>query len=77
MNKKKSLLYGAIVGGTSLQLAIEIMLDAYAPYWGFSYLDLATGTVGAFYPFFQHNYKFLKILILNFLIISGQINISA
>ena len=58
INKKKSLLYGAIVG-TSLQLAIEIK-DAYAPYWGFSYLDLATGAAGAFYPFFQHNYKFFE-----------------
>ena len=57
-NKKKSLLYGAVFG-TSLQLAIEIK-DAYAPYWGFSYLDLAFGTAGAFYPFFQNNNKFLK-----------------
>ena len=68
---EKSLLYGAIVG-TSLQLAIEIK-DAYAPYWGFSYLDLATGTAGAFIRFLYKN-KFLKVLISSFLIISGQIN---
>jgi hypothetical protein len=48
MSRKKSLWYGAFFG-SGLQLAIE-MKDAYAPYWGFSKWDLATGSIGAFWP---------------------------
>ena len=48
MNKKQALWFGATFG-SGLQLAIE-MKDAYAPYWGFSTLDLTIGSVGAFLP---------------------------
>ena len=48
MNKKQALWYGAAFG-SGLQLAIE-MKDAYAPFWGFSILDLTIGSAGAFLP---------------------------
>ena len=48
MNKKQALWFGAAFG-SGLQLAIE-MKDAYAPYWGFSPLDLTIGSAGAFLP---------------------------
>lgn len=64
MNNKKSIWYGAFFG-SSLQLAIELK-DAYAPFWGFSKWDLATGSIGAFWPvlkYYNHsltgiNFKF-------------------
>ena len=52
MNHKKSLFYGAAFGA-GLQLAIE-MKDAYAPFWGFSKLDLAFGSAGALWPIAQY-----------------------
>ena len=58
MNKKKSLWYGAVFG-SGLQLVIE-MKDAYAPYWGFSKLDLALGSAGALWPVAQYYNNNLK-----------------
>tara|TARA_B100000401_G_scaffold437764_1_gene384164 strand:+ start:2075 stop:2965 length:891 start_codon:yes stop_codon:yes gene_type:complete len=58
VNKRKSILYGAIFG-TGLQLAIEVK-DAYAPYWGFSKWDLITGSMGSFWPLAQNYSKNLE-----------------
>ena len=52
INYKESLFYGAVFG-VGLQLAIE-MKDAYAPFWGFSKLDLAFGSAGALWPIAQY-----------------------
>ena len=52
LDDKKSLWYAAVFG-SGLQLAIE-MKDAYAPYWGFSRLDLLLGTTGSLWPVAQH-----------------------
>ena len=52
MNESKSILYGAAFG-TGVQLAIELK-DAYAPYWGFSKLDVGLGSVGAIWPMIQY-----------------------
>lgn len=52
MPEEKAVWYGALFG-SSLQLAIE-MKDAYAPYWGFSIWDLATGSAGALWPVAQY-----------------------
>lgn len=60
MNEKQSLWYGAAFG-SGLQLAIE-MKDAYAPYWGFSKWDLATGSAGSFWPVAQHYNDDLKAI---------------
>ena len=60
VSKKKSLWYGAAFG-SGLQLAIEVK-DAYAPYWGFSKWDLATGSVGALWPLVQHYNDDLKAI---------------
>ena len=58
MSEENALWYGAAFG-SSLQLAIEIK-DAYAPYWGFSKLDLAFGAAGSLFPviqFYNNNFK--------------------
>ncbi len=60
MQEKKALWYGAIFG-SGLQLAIE-MKDAYAPYWGFSKLDLAIGSAGSFWHVAQHYNDNLKAI---------------
>ena len=58
MNKKQALWFGATFG-SGLQLAIE-MKDAYAPYWGFSTLDLTIGSVGAFLPIAKYYSRTLR-----------------
>tara|TARA_B100000085_G_C18522151_1_gene504128 strand:- start:349 stop:1233 length:885 start_codon:yes stop_codon:yes gene_type:complete len=60
ISKKKAVWYGALFG-TSLQLAIE-MKDAYAPYWGFSTWDLATGAAGAIWPAIQYYNEDMKAI---------------
>ena len=64
MNEKQSLLYGACFG-SGLQLAIE-MKDAYAPYWGFSKWDLATGSAGAFLPLAKYHSPIINAFDLKF-----------
>ena len=58
MNKKQALWFGATFG-SGLQLAIE-MKDAYAPYWGFSTLDLTIGSAGAFLPIAKYYFPTLR-----------------
>ena len=58
MNKKQALWFGATFG-LGLQLAIE-MKDAYAPYWGFSTLDLTIGSAGAFLPIAKYYFPTLR-----------------
>ena len=58
MNKKQALWFGATFG-SGLQLAIE-MKDAYAPYWGFSTLDLTIGSAGAFLPISKYYFPKLR-----------------
>jgi len=58
MNKKQALWFGATFG-SGLQLAIE-MKDAYAPYWGFSTLDLTIGYAGAFLPISKYYFPKLR-----------------
>ncbi len=59
MNKKQALWFGAAFG-SGLQLAIE-MKDAYAPYWGFSTLDLTIGSAGAFLPIAKYYSPRLRV----------------
>ena len=59
MNKKQALWFGAAFG-SGLQLAIE-MKDAYAPYWGFSTLDLTIGSAGAFLPIAKYYSPKLRV----------------
>jgi len=60
MNEKKAIWYGATFGA-GLQLAIE-MKDAYAPYWGFSKWDLASGSIGALWHVAQYYNNNLKAI---------------
>lgn len=60
MPEEKAVWYGALFG-SSLQLAIE-MKDAYAPYWGFSIWDLATGSAGALWPVAQYYHNDLQAI---------------
>ena len=59
MNKKQALWLGAAFG-SGLQLAIE-MKDAYAPYWGFSTLDLTIGSAGALLPIAKYYSPTLRV----------------
>jgi hypothetical protein len=49
--------YGAFFG-IAIQVFVEVK-DAYSWHWGFSPFDVAAGSLGSFYPYFQTKSKFL------------------
>ncbi len=58
MSKTTSLYTGAAFG-TFVQFAIEFK-DGFSPRWGWSWQDVAWGTVGSWYPLARHYWPFLK-----------------
>ncbi len=60
IQEDKAYLYGSLFG-SALQLGIEIK-DGYAPYWGFSKVDLLTGVVGSFSPYLKQKYPTYNVV---------------